>query len=135
MFFSISKHIKEGENLHVVVDSTGIKVFGEGEWKVRQHGYSKRRTWRKLHVAINEKGEIEAVEVTKNDVHDADALLPLLDQIPSGIDTLSGDGAFDKRKVYDYGVARGITSFLIPPQKNARIVKHGNRKGYPSSSG
>ena len=50
---------------HVVVDSTGIKIYGEGEWKTRQHGVSKRRTWRKLHLAIDEStGEILEAEVT-----------------------------------------------------------------------
>jgi hypothetical protein len=43
------------ESRHVVIDSTGLKIFGEGEWKVRQHGYDKRRTWRKLHVGIDEQ--------------------------------------------------------------------------------
>ncbi len=42
------------EPLHAAFDSTGLKIFGEGEWKVRQHGYSKRRTWRKLHLGVNE---------------------------------------------------------------------------------
>jgi len=49
---SCSLHAKDG--VHVVVDSTGLKIYGEGEWKVRQHGVSKRRTWRKLHLAVDE---------------------------------------------------------------------------------
>jgi len=57
---------KKKSPLHVVVDSTGLKVFGEGEWKVRQHGYSKRRTWRKLHLAIDASNqEIELMENNK----------------------------------------------------------------------
>lgn len=69
---------KEGAR-HVVVDSTGVKVYGEGEWKTRQHGVSKRRTWRKLHLGVDEAtGEILAAVVTTNDVHDGEVLNDLL---------------------------------------------------------
>lgn len=125
------KRIKEGENVHVVADSSGVKVYGEGEWKVRQHGYSKRRTWKKIHIAINEKGEIIATEVTGNDVHDAEVILPLLNQIQEPIASFGGDGAYDKGSVYDACKARGIPLLLIPPQKNAKIWRHGNCKGEP----
>ncbi len=81
---------------HIVVDSTGIKVFGEGEWKVRQHGYSKRRTWRKLHLGVDEAtGEIVAAIFTTNDVHDSEVLENLLEDIPDPISQVSGDGAYD----------------------------------------
>ena len=64
----------------MVVDSTGVKVFGEGEWKVRQHGYTHRRTWRKVHVGVDEaSGEIVAAVVTTNDYHDSQLLPDLLD--------------------------------------------------------
>src|SRR6202046_5970797 len=63
----------QNEPLHGVFDSTGLKVFGEGEWKVRQHGYSKRRTWRKLHLGIDEaSGEIIASVITTNDFGDGE---------------------------------------------------------------
>ena len=71
--------------LHLVVDLTGIKVYGEGEWKTRQHGISKRRTWRKLHLGIDEAtGEIVSAVVTTNDVHDGNVLRDLVE----GIDAL-----------------------------------------------
>ena len=61
--------------VHLVVDSTGLKVYGEGEWKTRQHGISKRRTWRKLHLGIDEAtGEILSAVVTTNDIHDGAVL-------------------------------------------------------------
>ena len=61
---------------HVVIDSTGIKVYGEGEWKTRQHGISKRRTWRKLHLAVDEaSGEILSNVVTDNSCHDSEVLV------------------------------------------------------------
>lgn len=67
---------------HVVIDSTGVKVYGEGEWKTRQHGVSKRRTWRKLHLAVDEAtGEILSGVVTNNSCHDSEVLGELLDDI------------------------------------------------------
>src|SRR5215471_14394236 len=90
------------EALHVVVDSTGVKVFGEGEWKVRQHGYTRRRTWRKVHVGVDEaSGEIVAAVVTTNSSHDSQVLPELLEQVAQPIAQVSGDGAYDRRSCYD----------------------------------
>lgn len=120
------------ENLHLVVDSTGIKVCGEGEWKVRKHGWSKHRTWLKVHIGADEKtGDIVVGEVTGNNVHDGTMLPILLEHVPEEtvIDQLSGDGAYDTRKCYEALDERGIPIVTIPPQKNAKIWKHGNTKG------
>ena len=85
-----------------MVDATGVKVFGEGEWKVRQHGYSKRRTWRKLHIGVNEgSGEIVAAVVATNNFTDGQILPDLLEQIDEKIEQVSGDGGYDKRKCYE----------------------------------
>jgi hypothetical protein len=66
---------RSDEPLHLVIDSTGMKLYGEGEWKVRQHGWSKRRTWRKVHLALDAKtGQIRAALMTHQDVADADVL-------------------------------------------------------------
>ncbi len=121
---------KSSQRLNIVMDSTGLKIYGEGEWKVRQHGVSKRRTWRKLHVGANpEDGEIQAVILTENSVGDGDAVKALLQQIEQEIDKFAADGAYDKRKVYDSLNAHSPeVGILIPPRKNARIWKHGNTK-------
>ncbi len=112
------------------MDSTGLKIYGEGEWKVRQHGVSKRRTWRKLHIGVNpEDGEIQAVLLTENRVSDDQAVAGLLAQIEQNIVQCAADGAYDKRKVYDDLNAHSPeTKILIPPRKNAHIWKHGNTK-------
>jgi len=87
--------------VHIVVDSTGLKVFGEGEWKVRQHGYSKRRAWRKLHIALDESNqEVMGLVLTTNDVADSEVVTDLLEQISELINQFIGDGAYDKRSVY-----------------------------------
>lgn len=84
---------KKKKPLHAVVDASGLKVFGEGEWKVRQPGYSKRRTWRKLHLAIDVcSQEIEAAVVTTNDFKDSEILPDLLGQIGFELGQVGGDG-------------------------------------------
>ena len=116
------------EALHVVVDSTGVKVFGEGEWKVRQHGYTYRRTWRKVHLGIDEaSGEIVAAVVTTNNYSDSQLLPDLLEQVEEEIEQVSGDGGYDKRQCYEAIQARHARA-TIPPQHNAKIWQHGNTK-------
>lgn len=117
--------------IDVVVDSTGLKVFGEGEWKMRKHGKSKRRTWRKLHLAIDPNThDIVAEVLTTNAATDADAMDDLLRQAPQKIRRCTGDGAYDKWKVYRALAARGIQP-VIPPQRNAKIKRHGNSAETP----
>ncbi|MDP3980924.1 MAG: IS5 family transposase [Chlamydiota bacterium] len=123
------RKINKGEPLHIVMDSTGLKVYGEGEWKVRQHGCSKHRTWRKIHLAVNpEDGMIHAAEMTTNGVDDAAVVRPVLEKIKSKVKKFGGDGAYDKTKVYAILEKEKIKP-IIPPRKNARISKHGNSKG------
>ena len=121
---------KASQSLNIVMDSTGLKIYGEGEWKVRMHGVSKRRTWRKLHVGANpQDGEIQAVVLTENNVSDDQVVGKLLGQIEQTILDFAADGAYDKRKVYDsLNTHSPEVNILIPPRKNARIWKHGNTK-------
>lgn len=117
--------------IHVVVDSTGLKVFGEGEWKTRKHGISKRRTWRKLHLAVNpDTQEIEAEVLTENNGHDADQVDHLLNEIETPVESLVGDGAYDQWKVYETLTAQEIEP-IIPPRRNAKIKQHGNSRESP----
>jgi Transposase DDE domain len=117
--------------VHIVVDSTGVKVYGEGEWKTRQHGVSKRRTWRKLHLGINEEtGEIVAAVVTTNDVHDAQVLGDLLEQIEGDIEQVTTDGAYDHRHCYEE-ISQHQAKAVIPPRKDSVIWQHGNCNSPP----
>ena len=114
---------------HVVVDSTGIKIYGEGEWKTRQHGVSKRRTWRKLHLAIDEStGEILEAEVTTNDYGDCEILEGLLEEIEGEIEQVSGDGGYDTFDCHEAIQKKGAKA-AIPPQKNA-VPTH--KRGEPA---
>jgi hypothetical protein len=104
---------------HVVIDATGLKVYGAGEWHVQKHRSGRRRTWRKLHLGVDETTkEIVAVEVTKNSVHDSLMLPPLLEQIPGRVHQVSGDGAYDTRACYEAAHRRGA-QVAIPPRRNA----------------
>lgn len=127
----LKKRHEKGEAIDIVVDSSGLKVYGEGEWKVRQHGWSKHRTWRKIHVGVNpDTGEIICQALTPNSMNDADMLETLLEQVPHEIiiKNLMGDGIYDKHKVYNVLRKRKIKP-VIPPRKGARIVRHGNSRG------
>lgn len=119
---------KKTAPVHLVVDSTGVKIYGEGEWKVRQHGWTRRRTWRKLHVGVDEAtGEIRAAMVSTNNYGDGQVLPDLLAQVEGELSQVTGDGGYDDRQCYDAISERGARA-VIPPQKGARIWQHGNRK-------
>jgi hypothetical protein len=111
--------------LHLLVDSTGVKMLGEGEWKTKKHGADYRRQWRKVHLAIDaETLEIRAIKVTSNRVGDAQVLPDLLNQIPRDeqIESLSGDGAYDAKKVHHATADRGAEA-IIPVRKNGKPWK------------
>ncbi|GHU14163.1 hypothetical protein FACS1894161_4670 [Spirochaetia bacterium] len=128
----VSKRLGNGENLHIGIDSTGLKVYGEGEWKVRKHGWSKHRTWMKMHICIDlDSQEILAVELTGNDEADAPAAKRMLEGETKNIDSLSGDGAYDDfcfRELLGDDVKQ-----IIPPPKNAVAhpeVENDSNKSY-----
>ncbi len=106
------------ENVVVVIDSTGLKVYGEGEWKVRKHGWNKHRTWRKLHMGSDGNDlEILSIVLTGNEVDDATAGVQIVEEIEDQIDSVAADGAYDKIK-FRCNIPEYIEQ-LIPPQKNA----------------
>jgi IS5 family transposase len=113
------KAIKQKGNIDIIVDSTGLKVYGEGEWKVRRYGWSKHRTWRKLHIGINaETQEIIAEELTENSTSDAEVIEDLLTEVDGQINSFRGDGGYDKKNVRKELCKRKIKE-IIPPQENA----------------
>lgn len=104
---------------HLLIDATGLKVFGEGEWKMRTHGKSQRRTWRKLHLAVDANTrEIVATRLTEASVHDAEVLPELLLQVQGKIRKVTADGAYDTWECrYEVHLRDGET--VIPPRDNA----------------
>lgn len=111
-------HRPKGQ-LDIAADSTGLKLYGEGEWKVRKHGVSKRRTWRKLHLAVDVcSQEIVSVALTDNSIDDAAMTEELLKPHQGKIKNFYGDGAYDRRKARK-AVHRVGGKVIVPPQKNA----------------
>ena len=111
--------------LHLLVDSTGIKAMGEGEWSARKHGASRPRQWAKVHLGINaETLEIRAIEVTGSRVGDGPMLPKLLEQIPpiEAIGTVTADGAYDTRACHA-AIAACEATAVIPTRRNGRPWK------------
>jgi Transposase DDE domain len=103
----------------VVIDSTGLKVYGEGEWKVRQHGYGKRRTWRKLHLAVcPDSNEIIFEILTDNKVADCEIYPKFLMNMSKSVKRTYGDGAYDTERCYIANREHGSIP-IIPPNRNA----------------
>lgn len=114
-----------GGPLHLVIDSTGLKVLGEGEWKVRKHGADQRRVWRKVHLAVDaDSHEVRAVAMTDHRHGDGEILPDLLAQVPEGeqIAGIGGDGAYDTRSAYEASAARNAI-LLVLPRRNGRPWK------------
>jgi len=115
----ISRLVKGKKKCHIIFDSTGLKVYGEGEWKVKMHGKSKRRTWRKFHIGIDaDTQDILCCELTGNNKGDAEIAEKMLDSIPGDIKSVRGDGAYDgqrfRKKIHEKG---GVC--IVPPPRDA----------------
>jgi hypothetical protein len=107
------------EATDLVVDATGLKLYGEGEWKVRRCGWYRHRTWMKLHLALrSEDQQVEAVVLTANGVDDGGAVEPLLGQTQTPLRSFTADAAYDQHKVrrrlFDQSIERRS---LYPPPR------------------
>lgn len=115
---------KKKGSIDLVIDSTGLKVYGEGEWKVRKHGWNKHRTWKKLHMGSDGKGlEIISAVLTKNNTDDAEAGVEIIKTSKQEVSlrSVAGDGAYDKKK-FRACIPSDVKQ-LIPPQKNGVLSK------------
>lgn len=114
------ERFRTGSPVVAVIDSSGLKVYGEGEWKMRIHGKAKRRTWRKIHLSIDATThEIIAVTLTKSNVHDSRETAKLL-PVDENIATVHADGAYDNKTSFDAIAGRGAKP-IIPPRSGAVI--------------
>jgi len=107
--------------IHVLIDSTGLKIYGAGQWLEEKHGTKSRRGWRKLHLAVNaDSGEIIAHSLTDQEAGDTSQLKPLLDQIDDEIGQFTADGAYDGYPTYDAVLRHSAgAKIAIPPRSNA----------------
>jgi IS5 family transposase len=111
------------EPLHLLVDSTGLKLGGAGEWLVEKHGTSRRRSWRRLHIGIDAgTGEIVAIELTGKDVDDAARTGDILDKITDPVASFTADGAYDQDRVYQAIAERHPdAAVIVPPRSSAAL--------------
>ncbi len=107
--------------LHLLVDSTGLKLVGAGEWLAEKHGTRRRRSWKKLHLGVDAgTGRIVAAALTDRDEDDASQVGPLLDQVPDAVASFTGDGAYDRESVYDAVAERHPgAAVVVPPRATA----------------
>ncbi len=157
-YSSISKRAKtvivnyrppsRGPVAHVVIDSTGLKVYGDGEWKVRKHGAERRREWRKMHLAVDAAThDVVAAEVSLVSVGDNEVLPTLLNPLRRKVAHVSADGAYDTRECHRVLLRKGCKA-TIPPREGAALwpgdhprneavnaLKAGELKAWKKSSG
>src|SRR4051794_14108156 len=109
------------EPLHLLVDSTGLKLYGAGEWLVEKHGAKRRRSWRKLHLGVDARtGRIVAATLTDRDEDDAAQVGPLLDHVADPVASVTADGAYDQESVYaDVAERHPDADVVVPPRSTA----------------
>jgi Transposase DDE domain len=111
-----------GGPLHLLVDSTGLRLCGPGEWLVEKHGTRRRRAWRKLHIGVDaDTGEILAAELTTSDVDDGSQAGPLLNQVTGPLASFIGDGAYDQVGIYDTVAKRDPDADVIVPPRSTAV--------------
>ncbi len=117
-----------GDPVTIVVDSSGLKVCGQGEWDAAKHGPKKHRRWRKLHLCIDEGSlSILSHALTTEEVGDSSAVPGMLDDVEAPVNEFLGDGAYDGQPVYDHVEnhgAGGQGCVTVPPRSNARLSKN-----------
>jgi hypothetical protein len=107
--------------VHLLVDSTGLKLCGPGEWLVEKHGTGRRRSWRKLHLATDvDTGRIVASVLTGHDADDGGQVGPLLEGVDGPVASLTADGAYDRDDVHAEVTARHpVAEIIVPPRSRA----------------
>ncbi len=110
-----------GDPVHLLVDGTGLKLCGPGEWLIEKHGSRRRRGWRKLHLATDaDTGRIVATVLTDHDADDGSQVGPLLERVEGPVASLTGDGAYDRDDVYAAVAARyPEAAVVVPPRASA----------------
>jgi len=112
---------RDGEPIHLLVDSTGLRLCGAGEWLLEKHGTKVRRSWRKLHIGLDaDSGQIVAAALTAKEVDDGSQVGPLLDQITGAVASFTGDGAYDQDSISTAVADRHPeAAIIVPPRMTA----------------
>ena len=120
--FQIGEGKKTGGTVYMIIDSTGLKVYGAGEWHVKKHGINPRRKWKKMHVSVGTDGDIQAVTVTDQYTDDASQVSELQDQMTETVDGGVADGAYDSHDVYESFLDKNTDSRIIIPPRSTAVM-------------
>jgi transposase len=112
------RHAAEDGPIHLIVDSTGLSIVGQGEWAAVKHGGSGKRAWKKLHIGVDRFGTIVAEVLTDGNVDDSNTALDIIDEVKVGIASFTADAAYDTSAIYEAAAARGA-EVIVPPRKTA----------------
>ena len=118
--------VPSGKSIHLVLNSTGLSIVGEGEWAAAKHGGRGRRGWKKLHLGVDRSGVILAHMLTEATVDDATTALDLINAVDGNLVTVTADAAYDRVAVYEIARARNAT-VVVPPARTANMSRHGPR--------
>jgi hypothetical protein len=119
----VPRPISRTRPVHLLVDSTGLRLCGAGEWLVEKHGTRRRRSWRKLHIGVDAStGQILASELTPHDVDDGSQVEALLDQIPGSLASFTGDGAYDQAGIHGAVAKQHPDADVIVPPRSTAVL-------------
>ena len=110
------------KGVHLIIDSTGLSIRGEGEWAAAKHGGQGRRGWKKLYLSVDRSGVIVAHALTEATVDDATRAIELMRAVDGSLASVTGDAAYDAIAIYEAVGARGAT-VVVPPTKTARVSR------------
>ena len=110
------------KGVHLIIDSTGLSIRGEGEWAAAKHRGQGRRGWKKLHLGVDRSGVIVAHALTEATVDDATRAIELIRAVGGSLASVTGDAAYDAIAIYEAVGARGAT-VVVPPTKTARVSR------------
>ena len=116
------RRVPTGEGTHLIVDSTGLSIVGEGEWAAAKHGRRGKRGWKKLHLGVDRSGVIVAQALTEGNVDDATTAITLIDAVDGDIASVTADTVYDSIAFYNAAGARGA-NVVVPPTKTARVSR------------
>lgn len=108
--------------IHLIVDSTGLSIVGEGEWAAARHGRRGQRGWKKLHLGVDRSGVVVAHRLTDSTVDDATTGVAMIEALDTDIARITADAAYDTIAFYNTATARGAT-VVVPPNKTARVSR------------
>ena len=114
--------VSTSKRMHLIVDSTGLSILGEGEWAAAKHGGHGKRGWKKLHLGVDRSGVIVAHALTEATVDDATTAIELIPTLDGCVASVTGDAAYDSIAFYDAAGARGA-SVVVPPTKTAKVSR------------